>query len=83
MWPRSCQWMGERVNASMVDVDEKWLKIRGRWQYWFVVLDVPTELAVLAALLPSRGQWACRWIGAPLRQLKHVPKVLITDGLPA
>ena len=67
----------------MVYVDEKWLKIRGRWQYWFVVLDVPTELPVLAALLPSRGQWACRWIGAQLRQLKKVPKVLITDGLQA
>jgi hypothetical protein len=39
-------------------VDEKWLKIRRRWQYWYVVLDVPTELPVLAALLPLRGQWA-------------------------
>jgi len=43
-------------------------------------LDVDTELPVLAALLPSRGQWACRWVGRQLRQLKHVPKVLITDG---
>jgi hypothetical protein len=24
----------------MVSVDEKWLKIRGRWHEWFVVLDV-------------------------------------------
>src|SRR2546422_388523 len=44
---------------------------------------VPTELPVLAALLPSRGQWACRWVGRQLRQLKKVPKVLITDGLQA
>src|SRR4029434_9626275 len=50
---------------------------------WFVVLDVSTELPVLAALLPSRGQWACRWVGRQLRQLKKVPKVLITDGLQA
>jgi transposase-like protein len=55
--------MGERVKAAMVSVDEKWLKIRGRWHYWFVVLDVATELPVLAVLLPSRGQWACRWGG--------------------
>ena len=67
----------------MVYVDEKWLKIRGRWYYWFVVLDVPTELPVLAALLPSRSQWACRWVGRQLRQLNKVPKVLITDGLQA
>jgi transposase-like protein len=75
--------MGERVKAHMVYVDEKWLKIRGRWHYWFVVLDVDTELPVLAALIPSRGQWACRWVGRQLHRLKKGPKVLITDGLPA
>ena len=83
LWPLISRWLGERVKASMVSVDEKWLKIRGRWYYWFVVLDVPTELPLLAALLPSRGQWACRWVGRQLRQLKKVPKVLITDGLQA
>ncbi len=83
LWPLISRWIGEHVKASMVSVDEKWLKIRGRWDYWFVVLDVSTELPVLAALLPSRGQWACRWVGRQLRQLKKVPKVLITDGLQA
>jgi transposase-like protein len=83
LWPLIACWLGERVHASMVYVDEKWLKIRGRWHYWFVVLDVPTELPVLAALLPSRGQWACRWVDRQLRQLKKVPQVLITDGLQA
>jgi hypothetical protein len=37
-------------------------------------LDVYTELPVLAALLPSRSQWACRWLGRQLRQLKKVPQ---------
>jgi transposase-like protein len=83
VWPLVAHWSGERVKASMVYVDEKWLKIRGRWQYWFVVLDVDTELPVLAALLPSRSQWACRWLGRQLRQLKQVPRVIITDGLQA
>jgi hypothetical protein len=73
--------MGERVKASMVYVDEKWLKSRGRGHYWCVVLDVTTELPGLAVLLPSRGQWAWRWVGRPLRQRKKVPKVLSTDGL--
>jgi hypothetical protein len=67
----------------MVYVDEKWLKIRGRWHYGFVVLDVATALPVLAALLPSRSQWACRWLGCQLHLLKQVPQVLITDGLSA
>ena len=67
----------------MVYVEEKWLKIRGRWHDWFVVLEVHTELPVLTALLPSRGQGACRWIGRQLRQLTRVPHVCITDGLAA
>jgi transposase-like protein len=83
LWPIIYRWIGERVKARMVYVDEKWLKICGRWHYWFVVLDVDTELPVLAALLPSRGQWACRWVDRQLRRLKKVPKVLITDGLQA
>ncbi len=83
LWPLLSQWLVQGVKAQMVYVDEKWLKIRGRWHYWFVILDVPSELPVLAALLPSRGQWACRWVGRQLRQLKKVPRVLLTDGLQA
>lgn len=64
-------------------MDETWLKIRGRWHDWFVVLDVPTDLPVLAVLRPSQSQWACRWVGVPRRQLKKIPRVLITDGLQA
>src|SRR6266852_798888 len=83
LWPIISQWIVEQIKAKMVYVDEKWLKIRGRWHYWFVVLDVATELPVLAVLLPSRSQWACRWIGRQLRLLKHVPRVIMTDGLQA
>jgi transposase-like protein len=83
VWPLVAHRIGERVKASMVDVDEQWLKSRGRWPYGFVVLEVDTALPVLAALLPSRSPWACRWLGRPRHQLTHVPRVLITDGLPA
>ena len=31
LWPLIARWLGEHVHASMVHVDEKWLKIRGRW----------------------------------------------------
>ena len=56
--PRLAPWIGERVQAQRVYVDETWLKIRGRWQYGFVVVDVHTALPVLTALLPSRSPWA-------------------------
>jgi hypothetical protein len=46
-------------------------------------LDVATELPVLEALLPSRSQRACRWLGRQLRLLKHMPQVIITDGMQA
>jgi hypothetical protein len=80
VWPLLSHWLVEGVKAQMVSGDETWLKIRGRWHYGFVILDVHTELPVLTAVLPSRSQWACRWLGRQRRQLKTVPRVLITDG---
>src|SRR2546425_8793752 len=76
-------WLVERVNAPMDDVDEKALKSRGLWDSWFVVLDGPTALPVLVALLPSRRQWAWRWLGRQLARLQKVPRGLITEGLQA
>ena len=48
-WPTLAQWLVERVQAHMVSSEETWLKRRGRWHDWCVVLDGPTELPVLAA----------------------------------
>jgi len=83
LWPTIYGWILKAVKAKIVYIDEKWIKIRGRWRYWYVVLDVETELPVLAALLPSRTKWACRWIGCQLNRIKKVPHTIITDGLQA
>jgi transposase-like protein len=83
LWPTIYRWILERVKARMVYIDEKWIKLRGRWRYWYVVLDVQTELPILAALLPSRTKWACRWIGCLLKRINKTPAVIITDGLQA
>lgn len=72
----------ERVKAKVVYIDEKWLKVRGKWYYWFVVLDAETELPVLASLLGTTNKWSCRWIGIKLKQIGKIPGVIITDGLP-
>ena len=79
-WPLVYDWIGAQVKAHRVDGDAQWLQSRGRWHDGFVVLDVPTALPVLAALLPSRRQWACRGVGRQLRQRTHGPQGLITDG---
>lgn len=81
VWPILYQWILDKVAAGMVYIDEKWIKIQGRWHYWYVVLDRATELPVLAVLLPSRSRWACRWVGLMLRRIQKVPRVVITDGL--
>jgi transposase-like protein len=69
-----------RVKARMVYVDETWLKIRGRWHSWSVGLETATALPGLAVLLPSRRNWACRWLGRQLRRLRKGPHVIITAG---
>lgn len=56
LWPSAYQWILDKVQAGKVYIDEKWLKIKGKWHYWFVVLEAETELPVLAALLPSRSR---------------------------
>jgi len=83
VWPTIFGWIQERVNARTVYIDEKWIKIKKRWHYWFVVLDRDSELPVASALLPSSGKWACRWVGRLLERLKKVPNTIITDGLAA
>ena len=72
LWPIVYKWILDNVKAKAVYIDEKWLKIRGKWLYWFVVLDTETGLPVLAALLPSAGKWACRWIGVRKKKMKRV-----------
>jgi transposase-like protein len=81
LFPMVYRWIYNGVKAKVVYIDEKWLKIRGKWHYWFVVLDSDTGLPVLASLLGTKSQWSCRWIGIKLKQMGKIPKVIITDGL--
>lgn len=71
------------VTAHTIYVDEKWLKIRGRWHYWFVVLDAATELPVLAFLTARRNHWACRWLFVSLKRMGKNVAVVVTDGMAA
>jgi transposase-like protein len=81
LWPLVAQWLVHGVNGTMVYIDEKWMKIKGKWYYWFVVFFHSTGLPLLGSLLATRSQWACRWIGVQLKRLGKLPTVIITDGL--
>lgn len=83
VWPQVQLWLKTRVTCTKAYVDEKWIKIRGQWYYWFVVLDVDTGLPVYQALLATRSAASVEWIVTELRQLKQLPRWFITDGLAA
>lgn len=74
-------WIVTRVEAFSLAVDEKWLKIRKRWHYWFVAVDEATGLPVAVALLHTRTTWACCWFLLTLKRLGVRPRAIITDGL--
>ena len=83
LWPIVSAWIQKEVKTKIAYIDEKWLKIQGKWYYWFVVIDNGTGLPILTSLLDSRGKFACQWIGWQLKNLKQIPKAFITDGMAA
>jgi transposase-like protein len=83
LWPYIQSWLQTRIKAGKVYLDEKWIKIRGVWYYWYVVLDVDTDLPILQVLLATRSEAAVESVVAQLRQRKKLPSLMITDGLAA
>lgn len=81
LWALLAMRLSEKLSATYLYLDEKWLKIGGQWHFWFVAIDGQTGLPVLAHLLPTRSRWACRWIFLKLKQLGKRPRAIITDGL--
>lgn len=81
LFPVIQAWIVQHVKATRVALDEKWLKIRKQWHYWFVALDEATGLPVCMSLLPTRTAWACCWVLVTLKRLGKLPRAVITDGL--
>ena len=70
-----------RVKSTSVFIDEKWIKIKGRWYYWFVAVDAGTGLPVMDHLLHHQTKWACRWFLVKMMRHEISPKTIMTDGL--
>lgn len=81
LFPRIHAWLEARVKMTSALVDEKWVKIRQQWHYWFVALDEATELPVFSHLLPTRTKWACCWFLVLLKRIGKVPRAVMTDAL--
>jgi len=80
-WPVVYLWINKKVKGKVVYIDEKWLKIKGKWHYWFVVLDKDTGLPLIYSLLAKKSKWSLRWIGEQLQKLKKIKRIIITDGM--
>jgi transposase-like protein len=81
--PQVNTWLTTQVRCQKAYVDEKWIKIRKKWYYWFVVRDVDTGFPVYQALFATRSTDSVRWIVTELDRLKQLPQVFVTDGLAA
>jgi hypothetical protein len=81
VYPVIQAWIVGHVHATCVAVDEKWLKLRQQWHYWFVTLDEATALPVQSHLLPTRTVWSCWWVLVSLKRLGKIPRAGIPDGL--
>lgn len=81
LWELISVWITQSVKGMKVYLDEKWIKIRGRWHYWFVALDGETELPMVQELMEKRSGWNCLWIMVKLKRMGFNTKVFVTDGL--
>jgi transposase-like protein len=81
LWPVIQGWVWSQVKGKRIQIDEKWLKIRKKWYYWFVAVDQDSELPLFHDLLPTRTKWACRLFLLKLKRLGKLPSLIITDGL--
>ena len=81
LWPQVNTWLRSRITCTKAYADEKWIKIRKQWYYWFVILDMDTGLPVYQTLLATRSAASVSWIVTELQRIKQLPKVFVTDGL--
>lgn len=81
VWTEVSQWIVKGVRAGVVYVDEKWIKIRGKWHYWYVVLDKATEIPICTYLADRRTLWAVKWLETKVRLLGYQVRSVVHDGL--
>ncbi|MBU1379700.1 DDE-type integrase/transposase/recombinase [Myxococcota bacterium] len=66
--------------SSKVAIDEKWIKISGKWWFLFAAVDCVTKYPLHTAIYPSNNGNYCKLFLLELKKLGYRPKVVITDG---
>ena len=67
-------------SSNKVAVDEKWIKIAGKWWYLFAAVDVITGCPLHTAIYPGNNTNYCKLFLSELKNRGYKPKVIITDG---
>jgi len=75
--------LGVGISSGLIGVDEKWIRVSGRWQYLFFALDLESGLPLHFEIYKSRSNYYCRLFMTRLRQLGYSPRLIVTDGLAA
>ncbi len=81
LWEVISIWFKNGIKGSIIYLDEKWIKIKSKWHYWFVALDDETGLPVFWKLMKGRSNWNCLWIVLKLKSMGLKVRVFVTDGL--
>ncbi len=68
------------VSSGVIGVDEKWIRIEGKWHYLFTAVDLETGLPLHFEIYKSRSSYYCRLFLMRLRQLGYAPRLIVTDG---
>ena len=81
LWIPVKQLLCKVKDIKQVYLDEKWVKIKGHWHYWFVAIDVATELPIYMECLPTLTYWSCTFVLINLCKKFDGIRIIITDGL--
>lgn len=68
------------VSSGVIGVDEKWIRIGGKWHYLFTAVDLERGLPLHFEIYKSRSGYYCRLFLSRLRQLGFQPRLIVTDG---
>ena len=71
----------KRLKTTKCYCDEKWLKIRKSWKYWFVLIDIDTGIPIYENLMTSTSKNSCEFVLRSVQKFGIELKILLTDGL--
>lgn len=67
--------------SGILCIDEKWVKILGRWYYVFLAVDTVTLDLVCIDIFEDNGSYSAKTFLLELKSAGYNPKIIVTDML--